>query len=691
MPVEASEILANSLYTALVAGAEISIPVVDLTTDEYVPPAVPTGPLYATIDPLLEVDITDRTVAGTGLFDGLMVSLNLHLKQEYDKGRITGKEYSDTYIALTQSALASSISFLQSNKQAYWQSILTQQQAQAAALAVYTGRVQLEIAKVQLMTSRSEANMMSANYTLSKLKLAEVDTAYETAMVQKDKMLYELASLMPAELAKINKEVDVATSQIAKITADTSKVTADEANVTYQTVSLLPGQLGQVTAQTAQVAYQTANILPGEVAKLTAETSQATAQTSKITADEAAITYSTVNLLPAQLGQLTAQTAQVTYQTANILPEELAKLEAQTAQVTYQTANTLPGEVAKLTAETSQVTYQTTNILPEELAKIEAQTSQVTYQTANILPKEVLKLTAETSQTTAQTSKIAADTAAVTYSNTNLLPAQLGQLTAQTNQVTYQTTNILPEELAKITKDIEIGTAQITDITAKTGKTTADTAQTAYQTTYLLPSQLAQLTKQNAQLDYHLVNHSPKEVLKIQSEIDVASGQISHLSAQTTQATYQTVSLLPAQKLGVDADTAVKSYTLVSMLPAQLAGITADTVGKTYNNVSILPEQLANLQEQTESNRAKTLDTRTDGVTAISGAIGKQKALQQQQIDSYKRDAETKVVKMLLDTWITQKSLDEGLTPPITLSDANINNVLEDIQTNLNIWTALVP
>lgn len=391
-----TEVLANALHTALSADADFTLPDLDLTGVEFtLPTDTSENPLYGDIDPLTEGDLTDRTIGGVGLFDGLMVAVMKHLREEYDEGRITGREYSTAYVAAMQGAMANAVQYLQTSQQSYWQAMLIQQQARAAEIASYSAKVELEALKARAMTARIEANTAAANYSLTKMKLVTEDIAY-----------------------------------------------------------------GLAESQKVRVDYENTNILPG---------------------------------------------------------------------------------------------------------------------------------------------------------------------------------------------------------------------------------QYAQLLKQTAQLDYELVNLMPKQVLKIQSDIDVGSGQISQMTAQTNQVLYQTATMLPAQKLGIDMDTALKTYQHDTVLPAEVASVTADTIGKVYTNDYILPEQYQNLQEQTESNRAKTLDTRTDGVTPIAGAIGKQKDLQTQQIDSYQRDAEAKVAKMLLDTWITQKSLDEGLTAPYAIDDANINAALDAIKANLSI------
>ncbi len=91
--------------------------------------------------------------------------------------------------------------------------------------------------------------------------------------------------------------------------------------------------------------------------------------------------------------------------------------------------------------------------------------------------------------------------------------------------------------------------------------------------------------------------------------------------------------------------------------------------------------QYALVKENFESTRAQTMDTRSDGTTVV-GSIGKQKDLYSQQIDSYKRDAEVKAAKLFSDAWITQKTIDEGLTAPGSLQNASVDRILSVIRTN---------
>lgn len=100
-----------------------------------------------------------------------------------------------------------------------------------------------------------------------------------------------------------------------------------------------------------------------------------------------------------------------------------------------------------------------------------------------------------------------------------------------------------------------------------------------------------------------------------------------------------------------------------------------------FNANQMLPQQLKLITEQTEAQRAQTLDTRSDGTT-VTGSVGKQKELYSQQITSYQRDAEVKASKLFTDAWITQKTIDEGLNPPNGFTNASIDTILTKLKSN---------
>lgn len=132
-----------------------------------------------------------------------------------------------------------------------------------------------------------------------------------------------------------------------------------------------------------------------------------------------------------------------------------------------------------------------------------------------------------------------------------------------------------------------------------------------------------------------------------------------------------------------------KAQALTAKADFGLTKLKLSTESETYcaalfNVEQTLPQQLKLLVEQTEAQRAQTLDNRTDGA-AIKGTLGKQKDLYTQQITSYQRDAEAKAAKMFSDAWITQKTIDEGLNPPNSFTNAVVDEVMNTVKINNNL------
>ncbi|QIG67781.1 virion structural protein [Rhizobium phage RHph_Y38] len=181
-----SEVLANSLEIALTTGKDFAIEDIDFTGPDY---ELPDTSGDASITPITLALLTDTTVGGTGVFDKLMTATKAHLREEYDKNRITGQDYTKAYIAMIEQSMTTAVQFLLGKDQAYWQSVLAKAQAQAAAVQLVTARVQLITAKLQAHLARYEAYTAEATYSLTKLKLATEDASYGAALAQRENLV----------------------------------------------------------------------------------------------------------------------------------------------------------------------------------------------------------------------------------------------------------------------------------------------------------------------------------------------------------------------------------------------------------------------------------------------------------------------------------------------------------------------
>lgn len=113
------------------------------------------------------------------------------------------------------------------------------------------------------------------------------------------------------------------------------------------------------------------------------------------------------------------------------------------------------------------------------------------------------------------------------------------------------------------------------------------------------------------------------------------------------------------------------------------------TAGGPVTGMAAIEKQLKDAQrkyvlEQYETQRGQTRDTLSTGETVV-GLVGVQTRLYEQQIVSYKRDAESKGVKMLLDTWTARKTIDEGVAVPSAIDGASLNTAISTYRSNLSI------
>lgn len=89
-------------------------------------------------------------------------------------------------------------------------------------------------------------------------------------------------------------------------------------------------------------------------------------------------------------------------------------------------------------------------------------------------------------------------------------------------------------------------------------------------------------------------------------------------------------------------------------------------------------KQLTLVDEQIDAARAQTKDTVIGGVTNVGGILGSQKLLYDQQRQSYIHDSMNKAAKLLSDAWTTQKTVDEGWTPPDVFLNAAIHPAITE-------------
>lgn len=194
-----------------------------------------------------------------------------------------------------------------------------------------------------------------------------------------------------------------------------------------------------------------------------------------------------------------------------------------------------------------------------------------------------------------------------------------------------------------------------------------------------------------AKLQFDMLTSASQYAL---TKMQIANSEAEHqrIDAMVAKEIYEVDYVLPSQRALVDEQMETQRGQTLSVrsdgitpiggiLAEQKDSLNLDVQTKTYALANTLPTQLQILQEQRESERAKTMDTRTDGAV-VEGSVGKQKDLYDQQIDSFVKDAQYKTAKMYLDGWITQKTLDEGLLAPTELQNTGVDAVLAGVRSN---------
>lgn len=158
--------------------------------------------------------------------------------------------------------------------------------------------------------------------------------------------------------------------------------------------------------------------------------------------------------------------------------------------------------------------------------------------------------------------------------------------------------------------------------------------------------------------------------------IEVAMGTALQFLLGKDAAYWQAVK---SQAEAITAKLALQTGKYQTEAAKQQIEVTTQQMELTAQQIEVTTQQIELLKEQTETQRAQTLETRTDG-NPVAGVVGSQKGLYNQQVDSYKRDAENKTAKLFTDAWTVQKTMDEGLLPPTNFTNTSLDALLTKIK-----------
>ena len=99
----------------------------------------------------------------------------------------------------------------------------------------------------------------------------------------------------------------------------------------------------------------------------------------------------------------------------------------------------------------------------------------------------------------------------------------------------------------------------------------------------------------------------------------------------------------------------------------------------------VMDEQIDLTKEQAQVAHAQWSDNTIGTSTAVTGMVKKQKDLLVKQAEAFDRDADARIAKMMIDTWIVQRTTNENETIPASLNDDNINEVVNKVRVRADL------
>ena len=196
-----------------------------------------------------DIQITDLTNttestfgSGTGIFDKLMQTVTLHVKQEYEDGRVSGSDYANVYLGSLQTVLQQSVQFL-----------LQEQEAGKKA----------DLIDSQILESEETIDLISAKTAgeYEGISSSQAKTVRDNLLNNK-------------QVIKLQKEAILVERQVDKVTAETT-------DQTYITSFIRPQELLKVTADTDDQVFVTAFLRPEEVDLLQSRDAEQLAATTR--------------------------------------------------------------------------------------------------------------------------------------------------------------------------------------------------------------------------------------------------------------------------------------------------------------------------------------------------------------------------------------------------------------------------
>ena len=229
IPVEDIGVESDQLYKALLGDqcfclTDICPPKIDFA-DWEIPGGLGEDAL-AEITPLSIDKLTNQEK--TGVFDVISQSIKDLLLTEFDKGRITGAAYAETFVRLIEASLANSTQFLLQRDISYWQ-------ARKGFYDAWAVKAQTELTKHNIALVQMQQLNQQTEFAASKMRVMVAKEQYVTAVVQRDLVVPKQLEAQDSQIAVNTKQLDVMTAQIAGQEAQTVHTGAQTVHTEAQT------------------------------------------------------------------------------------------------------------------------------------------------------------------------------------------------------------------------------------------------------------------------------------------------------------------------------------------------------------------------------------------------------------------------------------------------------------------------
>lgn len=198
-------------------------------------------------------DITDFTtgsVDGTGVFDQMMKTVDLHIAEEHAKNRIRGPEYAQVYLGSLQSVMDRSVAYLLSKDKQDLENQILQVRLEMAGIEKDTMLIQKDIATAQLAKATKENLLLDAQ----KLQI-EAQTSLIDEQIASEQKRNALNGLMDQEKVRIiaqTGQIDQQTSNLInqdlQTVAETARINSQKGLVDQQAINAVTEEL-VLTAQ----------------------------------------------------------------------------------------------------------------------------------------------------------------------------------------------------------------------------------------------------------------------------------------------------------------------------------------------------------------------------------------------------------------------------------------------------------